>query len=217
MKITVFGATRGTGLQVVEQALARGHAVTAFARNPAAVAISHARLEVVAGDAFDAAAVERAIAGRDAVVNSLGTRPWAHTDVCSAGTRNILRAMDAHGVKRLVTISSYGVGESRAHVSWLGRTLGVDLLLRRALADKEVMEREIRGSRADWVTVRPAFLTNGRASGRVRAAADGSIRGDLLFISRADVAAFALEQLSAQTFVRAAPTIAAECRFGGRP
>ena len=101
MKIAVFGATRGTGRAVVEQALARGHEVTAFARNPAAVAASHARLRVVQGDAFDAAAVARAVQGQDAVVSSLGwiqgrrrarvTAPTAHLDF-----RNYLQL---HGVR----------------------------------------------------------------------------------------------------------------------
>lgn len=94
MKLLVFGATGGTGRQLVEQAIAQGHEVTAFVRNPAAVDIRHPKLAIVQGDAMDAAAVERVIPGHDAVLSALGAPAIRTGTVRSEGTRNIVRAME---------------------------------------------------------------------------------------------------------------------------
>lgn len=212
MKIAIFGSTRGTGLRAVEEALARGHEVTAFARSAGALEPIRAgtgaeRLRIVEGDAFDARAVEEAIAGQDAVLSSLGTRPWSYAAVCSAGTRNIIRAMEARGVRRIVAVSAFGVGATRGQVPWLGQKLFVEPILGREYADKEVMERELRASPLEWTIVQPVFLTNGPRRGEVRAWTGDRWEGGW-FISRADVAAFALDQIASSAFVRRAPAIA---------
>ncbi len=204
MRITVFGATGGTGRAVVEQALAAGHEVTALLRNPSSLQLEHESLHLVAGDALDPSSVERAIEKHDAVVSSLGTRPWRHTPICSQGTGTIVAAMQKTGVRRLVCVSSFGVGETRAHASWFLRGL-MDLTIGRSLADKEVMESTVRASDLDWILVRPVGLTSGRARG-VRAADDGSIRGGL--VARADVAAFVLAQVTGNEWLRRAPVLA---------
>ena len=61
MKIAVFGATGGTGKQVVQQALAAGDQVTALVRDPAKLAIENANLTVVTGNVLDAAKVEETL------------------------------------------------------------------------------------------------------------------------------------------------------------
>ncbi|NOH04979.1 MAG: NAD(P)H-binding protein [Chloroflexi bacterium] len=76
MKIVVFGASHGVGLEVVKQALKAGHAVTAFVRSPEKFTVKDANLTVFKGDSMDTEAVEKAIAGQDAVISALGpTRP----------------------------------------------------------------------------------------------------------------------------------------------
>ncbi|MDX1521840.1 MAG: SDR family NAD(P)-dependent oxidoreductase, partial [Anaerolineae bacterium] len=72
-KVVVFGATGGVGRQLVAQALEQGHAVTAFARTPAKLDINHENLTVVQGDVMDAASVERAMQGQEAVLAALGS------------------------------------------------------------------------------------------------------------------------------------------------
>src|SRR5688500_6608644 len=191
MRIALFGPTGGTGRAAVEQALAAGHDVVAFARRPERIGIDHDRLRAVAGDAFDAGAVAAAIAGCDAVITTLGTRPWKHSKVCSAGTADVIAGMQQHGVRRLVVVSSFGVGDSRAQMPLAWRLRSV--VIGRELADKDVMERAVAASGLDWIVARPVILTGGRATGRWRAADDGSIRRG--FVRRADVAAFALAQL----------------------
>lgn len=201
MKVVVFGPTGATGRAVIEQGLAAGHQVTAFTRSN--VASASAALRVVKGDVYDAPQVTAAIRDKDAIISCLGTRPWrSRVDVCSEGIRSILTGMKETGVRRLIAMSSQGVGDSR--FSFLGR-IAAALVLRRLQADKEVMEKLLAASDVDWTAVRPGILTNFKAKGRVRAADDGSIVGG--FIARADVAAFMLQQLSSTEWVRKHPVI----------
>jgi putative NADH-flavin reductase len=76
MNLLIFGATGKTGRKLVDQALAQGHAVTAFARDPAKIRTRHENLRVVQGDILDYDAVKSAVANQDAVVSALGVRPW---------------------------------------------------------------------------------------------------------------------------------------------
>ena len=103
MKLTIFGATGGTGKLLVEQALAAGHEVVAFVRNPAKLMIKHERLTIVQGELADQAAVERAVQGAEAVISALGPRPGeAGRKPLTRGTQNILAAMQKYGERRLV-------------------------------------------------------------------------------------------------------------------
>ena len=112
MKISVFGATGRTGQHIVAQALAQGHHVTAHTRSPEKLTATHDNLNVVEGDALDYASVEQAIIGQDAVLNGIAGNSLKDTDTCTDTTTNIIKAMKAHDVKRLITVSAIGVGES---------------------------------------------------------------------------------------------------------
>src|SRR6266581_1503361 len=105
MKLTIFAATGGVGRQVLEQALAAGHDVTAVVRNPSKLAPG---VPAVTADMTDPdpAALESAIQGADAVISGLGPRSNADAGIASRGTRAIVAAMKATGVRRLVVISA---------------------------------------------------------------------------------------------------------------
>src|SRR5262249_26085194 len=124
MKVSIIGATGGSGLAAVRSLIAEGHDVTAFARHPERIAIESARLRRVSGDVLNPADLTPAIAGQDAVIVTLGIteNPLrvrffgpAHTDLAvrSAGTRNVIAAMQRHQVRRLIVQTSYGVGKTR--------------------------------------------------------------------------------------------------------
>jgi uncharacterized protein YbjT (DUF2867 family) len=123
MKILVIGSTGPQGREFVAQALAAGHAVCAFARNLAALQPAPG-LEVVRGDVFDPRSLDAAARGQDAAVSMLGVsfaaarRP---TNVFSQGTRNLIGALKAAGVRRLIVQSSFGVGDSRRDAGLLER------------------------------------------------------------------------------------------------
>ena len=206
MKITILGPTGSTGRQLVAQALARGHEVTAFARQPAALPV-HPRLVTVPGSIADAAALDGAIAGRDAVLCALGGRPWRRRErVCSTAMGHAIVSMQHQHVRRVVAISTFGAGETRPRVGWLVRHLVFGMVLRSEVADKEAMEAILERSALDWTVVRVGLLHDGPSRGAWRAADDASIRG-MGRIARADVAAFMLDQLDDASWIRRKPAL----------
>ncbi|MFD4369720.1 NAD(P)-dependent oxidoreductase [Rhodococcus sp. NPDC058521] len=204
MKIVIFGSTGSVGSHVVEQALRQGHQVTAFTRNPNHVATRHERLTVAQGDVLDSEAVLRAVAGQDAVVVTLGA--GRKGEVRSHGTAAIIDAMQRTGVRRLICQSTLGVGESRDSLNFYWKRIMFGLLLRPAYADHVEQERRVRDSDLDWTIVRPSAFTNGPQTGKYERGF-GYDRMTELKISRADVADFIVDQLTDESFLRAAPAI----------
>ncbi|MFN2421779.1 MAG: NAD(P)-dependent oxidoreductase [Gemmatimonadota bacterium] len=208
-RILIVGATGGTGRQLVAQALKRGHSVTALVRDPSKLQLEHSRLRVLRGDVLDYASVEAAVSGQDAVISALGHKRYFYpTRILSDGTRNILRAMEAHGVHRLVCQTSLGIGDSAGRMGLYYTFLVIPFVVPLYFWDKTRQERLIAESQADWVIVRPGKLTNAEARGRYR---HGSRVGNFIGtvrISRADVADFMLNQLTDDTYLRAAPGVA---------
>jgi len=162
---------------------------------------------VMAGSTSDSQAVERAVAGRDAVLCALGGSPVRRRErVCSTAMGHIAPAMARHGVRRVLAISTFGAGDSRQQVSWLVSHLVFGVVLRSEVADKEAMEAQLFASNLDWTVVRVGLLTDEPPRGRWRTADDGSICG-MGKIARADVAAFMLAQISSTTWLRRRPVI----------
>jgi putative NADH-flavin reductase len=207
MKLLIIGATGGTGQLLLQQALSQGDDVTVLVRDPAKLQMCHQRLRVLKGDILDAASVDAAVAGQDAVLSSLGTKQWRRpTTLFSEGTKNLLRAMQRHQVRRLICITGVGVRETWGHGGFLYEKFFYPLFTKRIYEDKDRQEDLIRNSDRDWIIVRPGLLTNGPATGKYRALTDltGVTIGR---ISRADVAAFMLAQLTSDRYLRQAPVL----------
>lgn len=204
-RILVVGATGGTGRQIVLQALERGYAVTALARDPSKLGLEHPKLTVVRGDVLDPASLDAAVRGQDAVLSALGHRQYFRpTRILSEGTRNVLRAMETHGVSRFVCETSLGIGDSAGRLGLVYTFFTIPAVLPFYFWDKARQERVVEASPVDWILVRPAALTNGRRRGSVR---HGPRAGGFLWaarISRADVAAFMLDQLTSDASLRTA-------------
>ena len=212
MKILVIGSTGPQGREFVAQALAAGHAVCAFARNPAALQPAPG-LEVVRGDVFDQHSLDVAARGQDAAVSMLGVsfaaarRP---TNVFSQGTRNLIAALKAAGVRRLIVQSSFGVGDSRRDAGLLERVFYA-LLLRGAYADKVLQEQAVRESGLDYTIVRPTRLTTAAGAGRYTArVGPGPVPSS---IARADVARFILDALGTREYVGKTVSLEADRRI----
>lgn len=209
-KLVVFGATGGTGRQLVEQALAAGHAVTAVVRRPEAITMTHPRLTVRRGDVLDAASVEAAIAGHDVVLSALGsTSPRQPTTLCRDAVANMLTAMERCGVRRIACVSALALGDA-ALLPWPMRLFVRHVLkplLRHPFADLLAMEERLRRSPLEWTIVRPPRLTQGRRTGRVRFAVDAPLPGATT-ISRADLADYMLAHIDDPALARALVEVA---------
>jgi len=207
MNILIVGATRGIGRQLLEQALASGHAVTALARTPERLATQHERLKVVKGDILDSDSIGPAIGGQEAVCCTIGVRtPWDQPGVFSAGTKNLLHAMRKTGVKRLLCVTGIGAGDSKGHGGFLYDCIMRPFLFGPIYPDKDRQESLIKASDVNWTIVRPGFLTNGPLTGKYRILIDlaGVTAG---WISRADVAHFMLQELESNQYLRQTPLL----------
>lgn len=207
MKLLVLGATGATGLQIVQQALAQGHQVTAFVRDPVKLEISHPAMRLVRGSMpDDAAALAGALKGQDAVLSSLGLRNALRSHGLQRRSMEVLApAMAAAGVRRLITVSANGVGDSYAASPLLPRIM-YRLLLGDIFADKKAGEDVVRASSLDWTFAYPTLLTNGPRTGKYRAGEHLELAG-MPKISRADVADFVLKQLQGRGWSRKRPVI----------
>src|SRR5205807_4509718 len=208
VKVVIFGATGQTGRLLTERAVANGHVVTAFVRDPARLDRPSGSVRVIRGDVLDSAAVDRTVAGQEGVLVALGTATRRTPQVLPQGIRHILDAMEKHGMRRIIVLSA-AVALHEPAGSIVG-SLG--LMMGRAFlpgVDREhrVMLEELRTRNLDWIAVRPVILTNRAWTGRYRVVTDGIPRGGYR-ISRADVADFMIRQLTSDEFLRKMPAIA---------
>jgi uncharacterized protein YbjT (DUF2867 family) len=200
MKLTIFAATGGVGREVLEQAAAAGHDVTAVVRNPKKLT---REVPFVAVDMAspDPAALESAVAGADAVLSGLGPHSNADAGIAERGTRAIVEAMRATGVRRIVVVSAGPV----ATVASPGRPNppkhdpGDGFFMRHLLSrvpliafpkvydDLVRMEDLLRDSGLDWTALRPQKLNDKPLTGTYRTAYGRNLRGGWR-VPRADVA-----------------------------
>lgn len=210
MKVVIFGASGGTGRELVVQALEAGHQVTVFVRDPSS-APQRDRVRVVQGDVLQASVVAAAIEGQEAVLSALGARHLKESDLLDRAITHILAGMQAHGVLRLIVLGAAGAlhdanrrqGPGRKLFFWLLK----NTLLKHPMADSAAQERRIEASNVEYTVIHPPRLLDTPRTGRYRVEADGlPLNG--YQISRADVAEFMIRQLTDRTFVRGGPYIA---------
>lgn len=207
MKIVVFGASRGVGLKVAEQALQAGHTVTAFVRTPSKFTLQHPNLTVFQGDSMDAAAVENAIAGQDAVISALGpTRPPV-PGMMETSAKNIVNAMTKHGVRRLVSTTGAGVRQPEDQPKLADHLIGflLNLLAKSVVLDSAGNVQVIQSSDLDWTVVRFPRLIDGDPTGKYHfgyVSKDSSTQ-----LRRADAAAAVLRELTEKKWIRKLPLV----------
>ena len=207
MKIVVFGASRGVGLEVVKQALEAGHSVTAFVRSPEKFAVKHSNLIVVKGDSMDTSAVENAIAGQEAVVSALGpTRPPV-PHMMEISATNIVAGMKKHGVRRLLSTTGADVRQPEDEPKFIDRFIGFlfHLLAKDVVMDSAEYVRVIEASDLDWTVVRIPRLMDGVHTGKYRV---GFVTKDSSTqFSRADGADFIVRELVENKWLRKLPLV----------
>lgn len=219
MKILVVGGSNGLGGKFVEAALEQGNTVTVYSRNPSKLGINHTNLRLKQGNVLDSASIKKAVKSQDAVVCALGlpTRfaigpPFAkRTYVLSAGTSNIVQAMKAEGVKRIMCVTAIGSGDSARQCTLVAR-LTLRIGLRWLFIEKDRQDELIKNSELNWTLIRPTALTNGRKKG---AKVGENLRSGILTqVSRADAAAEMLTMVDSRKSFKKAYVISYDARFG---
>jgi putative NADH-flavin reductase len=207
MRLTIFGATGKTGRHLVRQALDAGHEVVAFARTPSKLEVEDERLRVVQGDVREAERVAKAVAGADAVLSVLGPTSNEPPYEVTQGMRNIVAAMEEHGVRRLVQSVGAGVRAPTDEPGLFDRLikLALKLFSRHVYEDMARMADVVRESGLDWTLVRVPMLTDEPSTGDLEV--DLQVQNVGPRVSRVDMAAFILDQADDRTYVRQAPVI----------
>ncbi len=206
MNVTIFGATGMTGRFVLAEALARGHKVTALVRNPSKLDVEHENLVTVVGDVLDPEAVEKAVIGQDAVLAVLGAGMKPST-IRTDGHRTIVDAMQRQGVRRLVSMSIFGLGDSAGKLPLYWRLFVKPLMLRFAYRDHAGQEAVVASSDLDWTLVRPVSLRDVPPTGRYQDGPAAAMSKITLKIGLADFARFTLDQLESDKYLHRRPGI----------
>ncbi len=195
MNILFLGAAGKTGRAVVEQALAAGHTVTAFVRDPRKLARND--VAVAVGDARNVDDLREALRGQDAVISTLGSGLNAKQQLIEGSTTALLEAMASAGAKRLVMLSTFAASPTY-------RATGVmklaSVAMKGTVADKAAGEALLKRSDIDWTIVYATRLTDDPRSGGYRIV-EGTLT-DVGTISRSDVADALLSMVSDIASVR---------------
>ena len=190
MKLFVIGATGRTGREIVQQALERGHYVTAFVRSPESMTLKNDRLTVLTGDAMDENQLFEAMQNHDAVLSALGPRKvFKPSSLLHDSALATTRAMKRAGVKRLLILSA------AAHFPGIPNRI-VSFVLRSHMRDSRAMEEIVQASGLDWTVARPPRLTEeDYTSYRSR---EGAAPKMGFTLARKAVAAFMLDAIERQ-------------------
>lgn len=208
MKVVIFGASGGTGRELVKQAIAAGHDVLAFVRRESASGMDSSGARVVRGDVVDRTLVAEVLRGDVAVLSALGApTPFQPYPSFLEGIRSIVHCLEEGGGRRLVYLSFVGVPESRDQFGFIGKHLIAPRVLRHATEGHRQNEEVIKASRLDWTIVRAAKLTGGARTSTYRVGERLVPRGIVPKISRADVADLMLNELTRTDHVRRCVTV----------
>jgi putative NADH-flavin reductase len=186
--VAIFGATGGVGRWLVSISRENEDHVKLLARDPSSLPKDLGAIGVIRGDVLDLEAVDATVGGCDVVFSALGSRGLGATTLYSRGMANIITAMKANSVTRLLAITSAGV-EDDPNMAFFARRIFLPIVLKNPLADMRIMEREIQETNFVWTIVRPGRLTDGPRTGLYRAN-DRFLPEKGRDISRADVADF---------------------------
>jgi putative NADH-flavin reductase len=208
MRLFVLGATGKTGGALVDQALKRGHAVTAFCRSPFGGDTAGA-LKRITGNPMNARDLAAALPGHDAVLSVLGSRSLGKWSVRVDAARATIDAMRRGGVRRLIIVSSALLDE---HIGWFPRFLA-KTLLRHHASDQRAMEEVVTSSDLDWTVLRPPMLNGAPLTGRYAATTIAPSDAGGMKMSREDVAHMMLDEAETRAhrkqivWLRGAPVI----------
>ncbi|HLZ57012.1 MAG TPA: SDR family oxidoreductase [Ktedonosporobacter sp.] len=207
MKILIIGAAGNVGRLLIGQALAAGHEVTAFVRNAAVFQPPDEKVRVIQGDVLVPETLGEAMKGQEVVLGGISAKP-GKTTVYSHGASNLIAAMEQHGVRRLIWITSAAVDEEDlAHLGFIYGRIIEPLFLKDIYEDMRLSEKTLSQSQTEWVIIRPTALTDDPYTGAYRIGT-WHVPHKGKEIGRAEVADFMLKQLTETNYLRKAAVLA---------
>ena len=193
--ILIFGATGGTGIELVKQSLKRGYNVSVFVRGKADSLVKDIdRITIYKGDSKDYSAVEKAVVGKDAILVALGAIPGKKDNILSISTSNIVKAMQKYSSKRIIVETGAGLVDDRQLLPLMWRITSTFKPMKIMFEDKRAQEKAVKESGLDWVIVRPTNLSNSSLTENYQIGKSIKLKPSSK-ISRADVADFMVKQI----------------------
>lgn len=205
MKILILGMTGRVGSQIAKLALEDKHEVTALVRTPEKITINDDQLSVIKGDVTVKGDVERVMKDADIVISALNTDGG---DTLTKSMPLIINAMNAEGIKRIVTIGTAGILQSRVEPDVLRyQSSESKRKLTRAAEEHHKTYLLLEASNLDWTVVCPTYLPDGEAVGDYREERD-FLPEDGKKITVGDTAVFAYKQLESDKYIKSRVGIA---------
>lgn len=206
--IALFGGTGQTGKLFLKLALSKGYWVRALVRTPEKLQVKHQNLEVFQGDVLNEKDVSKVVQGSTVVVSLFGhvkgSPEWLQTN----GTKNIVSAMQKHGVDKIISLSGGGLPfpekDQPKFADKMIRTImkiAVPKILNDAIEHHKVLDK----SGLDWIIVRGPRLTNDEPKGTYRVGWVGVNASTK--IARGDLANFILKQVQDETYIHQMPFV----------
>jgi len=208
MKVIIFGASGGIGKFAVKHALEKGHEVKAYLRNPSKLTMKHKNLTIIKGEIYNYNDMKNAVQGCDAVIWCVGIpmKKYNHMDSLE-GHKNLIKAMNECGVKRLIDWSTTTASFKKDKKSFITVVPRIMVGIFLPTAKKEVIAIAdlITSSNLNWTIVRFLAPKDTAYTGKVKVGF-GDIKMKMS-ISREDIGAFMVKQLSDKTYDYSMPII----------
>ncbi|HTI09328.1 MAG TPA: SDR family oxidoreductase [Puia sp.] len=215
MKILILGATGRTGRLIVEEALKQGYDLNVLVRDKNKISFSSKSIKVYQGTPARQTDLAIAMQGCDLVISALGIvrasdAPWSKliTDknFISESIKNVIAEADQQNLKRLITVSAWGVGETKKEIPFWLRWLINHTNLGPVYAEHEAEEKLLASSNLNWTAVRPVALNESKKTKTLKVSFNNSPKPSLQ-ISRQSVAKFIVDIVKSDKYDMKSPTI----------
>jgi len=210
--LAVLGGTSAVGREVVRQAVMAGNVVNVLSRSRSRAAELGEQVTFIAGDATDAAAVDRAIAPAEAVISLLAQTSRPLPSLLTSAMANAIAAMQRHDVSRIVVLSNLTVRAEDDSPTARQQLLSAlaRISQKNAHGDHRAHIGLLTASELDWTVVRAPAIVDRAASGRYRVGGLDATTGPEM--GRADLAAFVLRCAVSGRHIRQMPVVSQPSR-----
>lgn len=191
MRISIFGGTGGTGLELIKQALQVGHHVKALLRTPSKLKIQDENLEIVEGNVLNKEDVDKIVGNTELILSALGVTGLGSTTLYSDSITNIISAAESKNITRIICVTAAGVGVKSDRWKIFGKIY----------ADMERMENALMNSELNYTIMKPPGLNNSKLTGTYRTEF-GDFIIDSSQLSRADLAHCMLTHINDENYFK---------------